>query len=198
MKKNYNHERNKNMIPVEKNKEYTIEITNVSDDGNGVGKIDGYTVFIPATVTGDIVKALIVKVKSSYSYGKLLSIVTPSPYRTKPICENAIKCGGCSFMHISYEYQLELKKNFICECIKRLSGVTDFEFDEMIGAENPLYYRNKMIFPVDGNGEKAVFGFYAKKSHRIIELESCYIGDKICSGITAFITNFMTENNISA
>jgi len=186
------------MIPVEKNKEYEIKIVNVSDDGNGVGRIDGYTVFIPAAVTGDTVRTLIVKVKTHYAYGKALEIIKPSPYRVKPVCKHSVKCGGCSFMHISYDYQLKLKKDFICECIKRIAGIDDFEFDEIIGTENPLYYRNKMIFPIEQSDNKAIFGFYAKKSHRVIELDTCFIGNELCSRITACITEFMTKNNIPA
>lgn len=185
------------MIPVQKNHEYTINITSVADDGNGVGKIDGYTVFVPGTVSGDIAQILIVKVKSSYGYGKLLKIKTASPNRVTPKCSSAEKCGGCSFMHISYPYQLELKKDFICNNIKKIGGIAEFSFDEMIGMDTPFEYRNKMIFPVGYDNDKNMcYGFYAKKSHRIINLDNCYLGESICSEITAELTEFFAKNHI--
>ena len=95
------------MVPVEKNKIYEITIEAVTSEGNGVGHIDGFTVFVPSSVREDVLKVLIVKVNKGYAYGKVIEILKPSPYRTKSRCEVADKCGGCKIMHI--DYQLHLK-----------------------------------------------------------------------------------------
>ncbi len=187
------------MIPVEKNKEYNINITAVADDGNGIGRIDGFTVFVPGTVDGDTVKVLIVKVKKSYAYGKLIKILQSSDKRVLPTCPVAAKCGGCSFMHIEYSHQLNLKRDFICQNIRKIGGISDFEFDEMLGMDFPYKYRNKMIFPVGYNkDQKLCYGFYAKKSHRIVPLSACELGSAECSAISDTVISFMKINHISA
>ncbi len=186
------------MIPVEKNKQYTLEITDVTNDGNGVGKIDGYTIFVPAVVTGDVIQVLIVKVKSAYGYGKLLQIITPSPNRITPGCPASVRCGGCSFMHIKYDFQLELKKNFIIDSLTRIGGISDFEFEGISGMNEPFCYRNKMVFPVGSDKDNnPVFGFYANRSHDIITFETCLLGKPVCSQIASTITEFMKNYKLS-
>ena len=187
------------MIPVEKNKEYIVDITAVSSDGNGVCRIDGYAVFVPQAVTGDKIRVLIVKVNSGYGYGKLMEVIEPSPYRTNPVCEAYKRCGGCQMMHIDYDYQLKIKADTIESAMKRIGGFDDFKLSGMYGADSQYRYRNKMIFPVgtDKSGE-VICGFYAQRSHDIMPLEDCFAGGEFNGKILAAIKQYMNENNVSA
>jgi 23S rRNA (uracil1939-C5)-methyltransferase len=189
----------KEMIPVEKNKEYITEITAVSSDGNGICKIDGYAVFVPQTVTGDTVRILIVKVNKGYGYGKLLEVIKPSPYRCDPVCGAYKRCGGCQLMHMDYAYQLKVKADIIESAMQRIGGFSDFKLSEMVGAKNPYRYRNKMIFPVgeNKNGE-IICGFYAQRSHDIMPLDDCYAGGAFNAGIIDAVKSYMSENGVSA
>ena len=185
------------MIPVEKNKEYELKIESVTSEGMGVAHIDGFCVFVPETVDGDVVLALIVKVKSGYAYAKVCEFIEKSPYRIDAVCSEFSKCGGCQLMHIDYKKQLEIKKEIIENAIKRIGGI-DISVSEMIGADSELRYRNKMIFPVgcDKNGEK-ICGFYRERSHDIIPLTDCYLGDEINAKIIKYLTDFMKKYKIT-
>lgn len=187
------------MIPIEKNKEYTIEITAVSSDGNGVGHIDGYAVFVPQTVRGDFVTAEIVKVKSRYANGTLKNIITPSPKRSIPPCGIYEKCGGCQLMHMDYEEQLFEKENIVKNSLMRIGGFSGFEFENICPMEKPERYRNKMVFPVgeDKNGNP-VCGFYAPKSHDVIPAEDCMTGCSENKEIIQAVMKYMKENGVCA
>ena len=186
------------MEVIKKNNVYTIEITDVTSEGNGVGKINDFVVFVPGTVTGDVAEVTIIKLQKSYAYGKVKNIITPSDKRQEPKCGVFSKCGGCSLMHIKYEHQLEIKKGIINNALKRIGGI-DHEADELIGAENPFRYRNKMIFPVgeDKTG-KTVCGFYRERSHDIIPLDDCFLGCEFNSKILAAVKEYMMECNVKA
>lgn len=185
------------MIPVEKNKEYEFTIESVTSEGMGVSHIDGFCVFIPYTVDGDVVLAKILKVKTGYAYAKLSKIITPSEYRVKAPCPAFSKCGGCQLMHIDYKKQLEIKKDIIENALKRI-GKLDVGVSEMIGADKPSRYRNKMIFPIgiDKNGKK-ICGFYRERSHDIIPLDDCLLGDEIISKIIKEVMNFIEKYKIT-
>lgn len=186
------------MIPVEKNKEYTVKIEAVSSDGNGVAHIDGFAIFIPQTAEGDEVKILVVKVQKRFAYGKVLEIINPSPMRQEVDCKHYKRCGGCQIRHIKYEAQLEIKKNIIENAMRRIGGFEDFCVDGITGMEKPERYRNKMVFPVGVADDKNVCGFYAQRSHDIIPLDDCSIGDAINKEINSAVIEYMNENNVSA
>lgn len=181
-----------------KNEIYKIIINDVSSDGNGVGNIDGFVVFVPGTVTGDEAEILIVKVQKSYAYGKVINIIKPSELRRDALCTVFGKCGGCSLMHIKYDYQLKIKRTIINNALKRIGGV-EHEVDEMIGGDSQFRYRNKMIFPVgeDLKGN-TVCGFYRGRSHDIIPLEDCYLGDECNAKIIGAVKEYMKECSIKA
>ncbi len=183
---------------VEKNKRYEIEITDISSDGNGVGSVDGFAVFVPMTAIGDVAEVLIVKVLSRYAIGRLMEIITPSKDRTDAQCPVFKRCGGCHLQHISYPAQLDVKRGFINAAMQRIGGFTDFQCDEILGMESPYRYRNKCIFPIgrDKSGA-AVSGFYARRSHDIIPVDDCLMGSEINSSISKAVVEFMKENNIS-
>lgn len=182
-----------NIFPVKKNQEYNVTIDAVSSDGNGIAHIDGYTVFVPHTLTGDVARTLIVKVKSSYGYGKLIEIITPSDMRTEPPCRYCSKCGGCQFMHVSYPAQLELKRGFVRDAILRIGGIDSNP--GIIGAENPQRYRNKMIFPFDSDKN---WGFYRNHSHDVIPLSDCLLGNELNADIMNAVSDYMKKYNIPA
>lgn len=182
---------------VEKNKHYNIEITDVSSDGNGVGSVNGFTVFVPMTVTGDTVEIVVVKVLSHYAIGRLMNIIKSSPIRKTPECPVFKRCGGCHLQHIKYEDQLEIKRGFIEAAMQRIGGFDGFKCDEIIGMDTPERYRNKCIFPIgtDRNGE-VVSGFYAKRSHEIIPVGDCMAGAEINERIVDAVKEYMAEVDI--
>lgn len=179
---------------VEKNKHYNIEITDVSSDGNGVGLIDGFAVFVPMTVTGDIAEIVVVKVLSSYGIGRVINLIKASDMRNTPQCPVFKRCGGCHLQHIKYENQLEIKRGFIEAAMQRIGGFDGFSCDEVLGMDNPQRYRNKCIFPIgtDKFGE-IVSGFYAKRSHEIIPVTDCMAGQEINGKIVDAVKAYMHE-----
>lgn len=187
------------MVPVKKNNTYNLEITSVSSDGNGVGHIDGFTVFVPQTVDGDVIECLIVKVRSSFAYGKAMKIIKSSPHRKEAECSAYKRCGGCQLMHIDYERQKQIKLDIVNGALKRIGGFTDFEADGIDALENPYRYRNKMVFPVgyDKNG-KTVCGFYAQRSHDIMPLDDCFSGSDKNGAVIKAVLDYMKKYNVSA
>lgn len=183
---------------LEKNKKYIIEITDIASDGNGVGSIDGFTVFVPVTAVGDTAEIVIVKVLSRYAIGRLIKLIKSSDDRTEPVCPVFRRCGGCHLQHIKYDAQLKFKRNFIEAAFRRIGGFDGFVCDEMIYMDNPYRYRNKCVFPIgkDKNGE-IVSGFYARRSHDIIPVKDCYVGMDINSRITGAVIEYMRENKVS-
>ncbi len=186
------------IIPIEKNKNYIFDIVDVSSDGNGISRYDGYTVFIPNTAPGDRIEGLVVKVTPRYGYAKLINILSSSPSRCDSPCPYSIQCGGCNLMHINYPAQLEIKKNIVDNAIKRIGKLENFKTKEIIGMDVPLRYRNKMVFPCskNKNGE-IVFGFYRERSHDVIPLDDCLLGSDINFNILKVIKEYMTKNNIT-
>lgn len=185
-------------IPVEKNKEYIIEIEAVTNEGNGVGRVEGFTVFVPQTAPGDEVRVLIVKVNSRFAYGKMIQVLKPSDSRVTPRCPVADKCGGCTLMHIDYKEQLKIKADIINDAMHRIGGFCDYEYEETIGMENPYEYRNKLVFPLDVDKEgKPVCGFYAARSHRVVELKRCLLGNGAHQKIIQAVLDYINKNKIS-
>lgn len=182
---------------LEKNQEFTVNIQSVTNLGEGITKLDGFTVFVPGAVTGDEAVIRLVKVKKNYGYGRLMQLLTPSPYRTEERCPIARRCGGCSLQHIRYEYQLELKNRYVADVLQRIGGVQHFTLPPCEGMQTPWRYRNKMVFPIgrDKQGQ-AVFGFYAKHSHDIIPCEDCLIGSTLSIQIARTVTDFMKEYHL--
>lgn len=179
----------------------TGEITDIGNDGEGIGKIDGYTLFIKDAVIGDKVKAKIMKAKKNYAYAHLEEVITPSKDRVKPRCPIARQCGGCQIQNMSYESQLKFKQSKVRNNIVRLGGFDEKEIDSImepiIGMDDPFKYRNKAQFPVgkDKNG-KVVTGFYAGHSHNIIPNTDCIIGVPDNKEILEIIIAHMEKNHI--
>lgn len=181
-------------IPVNKNGSYEAVIEDVTLDGNGVCRVDGFTMFVPMTAVGDRVRLKAVKVQKNFGYGIIEQVVTPAVSRTDPGCPVYKQCGGCSFRHITYQEELRLKEKTVHDAFVRLGGFSiageegDGEdavlMEPILGCNvnglSPLHYRNKAQYPlgVDRNG-KACAGFYARRSHRIIPCDQCMIQDEM-------------------
>lgn len=181
-----------------KNDILTVEITDLGTTGEGIGKIDGYALFVKDTVIGDVVKVKVMKAKKNYAFAKLMEIVTPSKNRMEPRCPVARQCGGCQLQAMNYVEQLRFKSDKVYNNIKRIGGIEDFEMKPIMGMDEPFYYRNKAQFPVGMNKEgQIVTGFYAGRTHSIIEVDSCMLGlrvdgvninKKVMDAVKAFMT----------
>ena len=180
-----------------------LEIIDIGSDGQGIGKADGFTLFVKDAIIGDIVKAKIIKMKKNYGYGRLMEIVSPSNLRTEPKCEFHRQCGGCQIQAMNYDAQLKFKQDKVRNNIVRIGGFdSDFVDNIMqpiIGMEEPFFYRNKAQFPfgTDKNGN-IITGFYAGRTHSIIKNTNCCLGIEENELILKIMLKFMEENNIKA
>ncbi|MFI3201711.1 MAG: TRAM domain-containing protein, partial [Eubacteriales bacterium] len=167
----------------QKNDIVTITIEDIGTKGEGIGKIDGYTLFVKDAILGDVVTARIMKSKKNYAYARLEEVITPSSFRVIPKCKVARQCGGCQLQAMSYEKQLEYKqlkvKNHLVRIGKFIEDDIVSIMEPIIGMDNPFHYRNKAQFPVGLNKEgKIITGFYAGRTHSIIENTYCWLGAK--------------------
>lgn len=181
---------------MEKNQEFTVTIEDMNEHGAGVGRLDGYIWFIKDTVTGDVVKARAMKMKKSYGFACLKEVLEPSPYRVKPPCPVARQCGGCQLQAMSYEEQLRFKENKVLNNLMRIGG---FRRDKIamlpiIGMGNPWRYRNKAQFPFGKNKDgETIAGFYAGRTHDIIENDDCLLGAEENQEILGTVKAFMEK-----
>ena len=160
-----------------KNDIVTLEIVDCGTDGEGIGKADDFTVFVKDAVIGDTVTAKIMKAKKNYGYGRLMEILNPSPYRVEPVCPSARQCGGCQLQAVSYEEQKVFKEKKLRGHLERIGGFRDLPMEPLIGMDEPYHYRNKAQFPVGRNKEgRIITGFYAGRTHAIIENRDCALG----------------------
>ena len=185
-----------------KNEILEVTITDIGNDGEGIGKIDGYTLFIKDAVIGDTVRCKIMKAKKNYAYARLEEVIVPSEYRIRPACAISTRCGGCQIQSMSYERQLQFKQDKVRNNIVRLGGFDGDEIDSkmetIIGMDEPFRYRNKAQYPVGLNKEgKIVTGFYAGHSHNIIPSKECIIGIEENGIILDTIVGHMEANHIS-
>lgn len=184
-------------MQVEKNKEYIVEIIDNGFEGEGIAKIEGFTIFIPNAIKGEKVKILIVKVLKSHAFGKLVEIIKADKNRTESDCTTYKRCGGCDLRHIKYEETLKIKQNAVQSLVnKTLKSKIDVQ--ETLGMENPYYYRNKAQYPVGLNKEgNATIGVFANRTHEIIPIETCFIQNKKSQELAKSIVDFINKNNIS-
>jgi len=182
---------------VTKNDQIEIKIEDIGSEGEGIGKYEGYTLFVKDTVMGDIALVQVMKTGKTFGYAKLLKLITPSEYRCEPKCPIASKCGGCQLQHVTYSKQLEYKEDKVRNCLTRIGGFDSFTMEPIIGMEEPYYYRNKSQFPVgkdkEGNLE---IGFYASRTHSIIDTDQCCIGAEINDEIIVFMRYFIEKYKI--
>lgn len=184
-------------MPVEKNKEYVVEIIDNGFEGEGIAKINDFTIFVPNAIKGEKVKILIVKVLKSYGYGKIIDLLEKSIDRVKSDCNTYKRCGGCSLRHIKYDKTLEMKQNAVQSLVNKILK-NKIEVQKTLGMEKPYYYRNKAQYPVGKNSEgKAQIGVFANRTHEIIPIQECYIQNKKSQEVAKFVIEFINANNIS-
>lgn len=182
---------------MKKNDILIIEIVSMSSEGMGIGKNDEYVFFVPYTYIGDIVKVKILKIKKHLVYCKVIEFMEKSEFHSNFLCDNYIKCGGCSLLHIKYEKQLEFKKTKVCDAIKRI-GKLDVKVHD-VTPSNEFGYRNKVLVPVGEDSEgNNVYGFFRRKSHDITDTAGCLIQDKCVNEICEKILSWMNDFGIKA
>ena len=180
-----------------KNDSVILKIEDMTTEGEGIGKADGFPLFVKDTVIGDEAEVKIIKVKKSYGYGRLMRLLRPSPDRVVPACPVARQCGGCQFQAMAYEKQLELKQKKVKNNLVRIGGLAQVEVQPVIGMESPFRYRNKTQVPFGKDKEgKIVAGFYAGRTHSIIDQEDCLLAQPVCQTIIHIMKQFMEEFRI--
>ncbi len=189
---------NNYIIPVEKNADYIMTIDNMGYEGEGVGKIDNFTVFVAGAVIGEKVKIKIVKISKNFAFGKLLEIIEASPSRIEPVCSIYKSCGGCNIQHIDYKAQLDFKTNRVIQVINRIGKLEEVIIHPTLGMESPYNYRNKVQLPVSNKNGEVKIGFYAARSHDIINMETCHIQDKVADIVVKLTRQWMKEFNIES
>ena len=183
----------------QKNDVLTVKIEDMGHDGEGIGKCEGYTLFVKDTVIGDLAEVKVIKAKKNYGYARLMRLIKPSEHRVEPICPVARPCGGCQLQMLDYAEQLRFKEKKIAENLQRIGGMTEIPMEPIVGMETPFRYRNKAQFPIgqDKNG-KRITGFYAGRTHQIMENRNCYLGVEQNEEILNRVLTWMEENRVSA
>lgn len=186
----------KEEIPVVKNEEYNIEIHGMGHDGEGVGKIKDFTVFVPEAIVGESVRIKIVKINKNFAFGKLLEIIKPSKDRVEPACSINKRCGGCQLQHLSYAGQLAFKTQKVKDAMSRIGKLEGINVHDTMGMETPYRYRNKVQLPVGMENGIAKIGFYAARSHEIVDMKSCSIQDEKADLIVELIRGWIETYKI--
>jgi len=181
-----------------KNKEYIVDIVDIGQGGVGIGKYDGFTVFVEGGLLNDKVKVKINKSKKNYAVGDIVEIIERSPFRVDRLCSDSLKdCGGCQIQELDYKKQLEIKTNEVKQVISRIGKLENVTIYDTIGMEEPFRYRNKAQFPIQKiNGAPAI-GFYKKKSHDIIPTNKCIIQHDINDKIIQIIKTYINAYDVS-
>nr|WP_297575114.1 23S rRNA (uracil(1939)-C(5))-methyltransferase RlmD [uncultured Peptostreptococcus sp.] len=183
---------------LEKGKKYECKIVDMGQTGVGIGKHEGFTVFVDGALLGEVVDVKIKKSKKKYAEGVVSKIKVRSPYRVDRVCNPKYSnCGGCQIQELDYEKQLDLKTNIVKEDLKRIGGLDDVQVFDAIGMDQPFRYRNKAQFPVQMEDGRVKIGFYRKKSHDIIDMDKCVIQDEKNDLIIDIIRRYIEEENIS-
>lgn len=181
--------------PVEKNKEYEVDIIDNGYDGEGIAKIDDFTIFINGAIKGEKCKILIVKVNKSFAFAKLIEVIKKSENRVDSDCSTYKRCGGCSLRHIKYNETLNLKRDMVQNLVNKTLD-NKIKVNNVIGMDNPYHYRNKLQYPVglDKKGNPTI-GVFAKRTHEIIEVGNCLIQNKEAEKVAKEVFKFIKENN---
>ena len=184
-------------MSIQKNQEYIVDIIDNGFEGEGIAKIDNFTIFIPGTIKGEKVRVLIVKVLSSHGFGKVIEILGKSQARQDVDCNTYKRCGGCNLRHVKYEETLKMKQNAVQSLVNKTLK-NKLQVRETVGMENPLHYRNKAQYPIGINKQgEPVIGVFANRTHEVIPIDNCLIQNKKSEEIAKFIIEFIKEKNIS-
>ncbi|MDT8862497.1 23S rRNA (uracil(1939)-C(5))-methyltransferase RlmD [Alkalihalobacillus sp. MEB130] len=162
-------------VPVKKNDQLQVTIEDLTHEGAGVAKVDGYTLFVPNTLPGELVDIKVIKTNKGYGFARLLDIKKESEHRAEPLCPVYHQCGGCQIQHLHYDAQLLSKQKQVKDVLERIGGLKDVTVHPALGMEHPWRYRNKAQVPIGEEGGLVIAGFYQKRSHRIINMDECLI-----------------------
>ena len=181
-----------------KDKTYIVDIVDIGQGGVGIGKFEGFTVFVDGGLVKDKIKVKITKSKKNYAVGDIVEIIEPSPYRVERKCSKELKdCGGCQIQELDYQEQLNLKTNEVRQVISRIGKLDDVVIHDAIGMEEPFRYRNKAQFPIQKVNGVPVIGFYKKKSHDIIPTDQCIIQHDVNDKIIQIIKTYIRAYKVS-
>jgi len=170
-----------------------LDIEGISSEGYGIGRVDGFVVFVPRALPGDKLEVLLGRTKKRYGYAEILGIVQDSPFRLPPPCPYANLCGGCAWQICEYSAQLGFKKQIVTDVLQRIGGIKNPPVADVIGMDNPWFYRNKGVFPVqDGK-----IGMYGANSHNLVEIEKCDLQHKSHSQVIQALRNYFKANGIA-
>ena len=176
-------------LPLTKNQIVDLIIEDISHEGNGVGRYEGYTLFVPGALTGEHVRVSATKLKKQFGYARLLEILESSPARIAPVCPVYTRCGGCGLQHMDYSAQLEFKRKLVEDNLRRIGKIEGVPVYPTIGMDNPWRYRNKAQVPIGEESGGLIGGFYATRSHEIVDMEACLIqheaGDETIARVKA-------------
>lgn len=189
----------KKNIPVEKNKEYNLNIIRTGFEGEGVSKIEDFTVFIPGALEGENALTRIVKVNKNFAFGKIVKLNKESENRVDPVCPIYKQCGGCQVQHYSYKSQLDFKKQRVIDCLQRIGklNIDNIEIEDTIGMDKPYRYRNKIQMPVRLEKGEIKIGFYKPRTHEVVDVKECFIQDHDPDKIIKIIREWMKKYSIS-
>ncbi len=177
------------------NEFYEVDILNYTAEGNGVCRVFSYPVFVPFSCIGDKLTIKITKDKKSYFEGEIIEILEKSNDRVMPNCQHFGKCGGCDLLHINYQKQLDMKRETVKNAVNRIAKETDILIDEVIGMDNPVFYRNKVIFNFDKIDNKITLGFLQKKSYNVVAMELCEIIHNKINETALLVQSFCNQFN---
>ena len=181
-----------------KNKEYIVDIVDIGQGGVGIGKYEGFTVFVDGGLVQDKIKVKITKSKKNYAVGDMIEIIEKSPFRVARKCsENLRQCGGCQIQELDYQKQLDIKTNEVKQVISRIGKLDDVVIHDTLGMEHPFRYRNKAQFPIQKKDNMPVIGFYKKKSHDLISTDECIIQHEVNDKIIKIIKTYIRAYNVS-
>ena len=182
---------------VKKNEKYVVEILDNGFEGEGITKIDGFTVFVQGAIKGEKVEILVLKVLTSYAFAKIIKVIEKSPYRIDVDCNTYKRCGGCNLRHIDYKYTLEIKRNAVQSLVSKTLK-NDVKVLDTLGMIDPYFYRNKVQYPVGFDKEgKPCFGIFANRTHDIVQIDKCYIQSEKSQEIAKYVFQLWIENDLS-
>ena len=173
-----------------------LEITGMTHEGLGVGRYEGFAIFVQGAIDGEVVRAEIIKVLKSYAVARIAEFIKTSPHRIQPFCPVYKRCGGCSLQHMSYEKTLEFKRQVVKDNLERIGGLTDISVNNAIGMETPRNYRNKAQYPVGEGKTGIIAGFYARRSHEIIDAPVCDIQHPLSDKAKDIVLGYIKAFNI--
>lgn len=185
-------------MEIKKNQEYIVDIIDNGYEGEGIAKIDNFTIFIQGAIKREKCKIVIVKVNKSYAYGKLIEVISESKNRKQVDCDTYKRCGGCALRHIDYDYTLKMKQAIVQNLVDKTLN-KNIKVNLTLGMKEPFYYRNKLQYPVGKNSEgKAVMGVFARRTHEIIPTENCFIQNKEAQDMANELIKIINEQEITA